>query len=353
MFNATSVNPRTRRLLIYFPPLFCCIILSYCFFDPSLPLRNDTPECTNYTTIEATLNYPDSSICTLYIDDKNDKELTLSSLPCSLSDSDGKQCDTRTSFQPWPGSYYFLTSGYSTKKLHLILGTNRLGLYKGILRITDQEGSAISLPYKIRKFFLEPFDETYLSPHFWHYYKSAEDTNITFDYTDKKLAFSFKKDSTSGNMYHSTGIRSAFTLSSSFAFTIGFELRDEMNKGFEAAVFISDSPDTGRWVGSKAGISIIGKKGWLDIKCRSVFGQFFSKETQHTTGFLGISRRDSTLLYIYHDGNPLSTPDTLIEYAYPSEEVYVHLKMSVDNTIKERTCYWNDFIINSGIIHFN
>ncbi|MBN1576352.1 MAG: hypothetical protein JW913_07370 [Chitinispirillaceae bacterium] len=322
-----------------------------CFFDADLPLENDPPAC-NRSEILTSLIYPDSSVCTLSITDRNDTVLSLSILPCDSPDIDSMQCDSPGA-QPWPGTFEFLSTGYGEKQLRLSLDTNRMGHYSGILLLQDADDEAVRIPYSIEKQFFDPFNTYPLSEEIWQPYVTNDSLHIGFDYIDGKIVFSFDSIGNSPAIPLFTGIRSRFSLPSGFRATIDFKLRDEMDEGFEVAFFISSSPDTGRWSGEKAGIVISGVNGRLRFECRSINLQSYSYESNTASGEIGIYRADSTIRYYLHDGNPAVIPKPLtVQFYSPDTPVYVHLKMTVRDLYKKRNCYWNDFSIPEGIINF-
>ncbi len=328
------------------------MICSACFFDADLPLRNDPPVCTNVLHIRSTLIYPDSSVCTLLIDDLNDTALSLSVVPCTTTSLDSGACDSLP-LLPWPGEYMFLATGYGTKKLHLLLDTNRMGCYSGMLLLRDEDRATLPIPYSIEKKFLDAFDSYPPDDDLWQSYVTDDSLHIGFDYIDGKLIFAFEHSDDSLHVPLCTGIRSTFSLPSAFYTTIDFKLRDEMDEAFEVGFFISSSPDTGRWSGERAGIFISGVNGRLRFECRSIDLQSYSYESRGTSGELGIGRTDSTISYFFHDGNPVSIPKPLTTQFYPAAvPVYIHLKMTVRDLSRERNCYWNDFSIPEGSISF-
>jgi hypothetical protein len=328
------------------------LTLCRCLFDADLPLENDPPACTNRSEIRASLVYPDSSLCTLSIIDRNDAALSLRELPCGGDEATGVPCDSQHP-QPWAGSFEFLSTGYAEKRLRLSFGTNRMGVYRGMLLLADAASATLRLPYTIEKIFLDPFDAFPLSATTWQPYHRDDPLHLGFDYIDKKLTFSFTRSGDTSGTPLSTGIRTRFSLPSAFHATIDFKLRDEMDDAFEVAFFISSSSDTGRWAGDKAGSFITGNNGRLRIECRSINLQSYSYESGTTAGELGISRTDSTISYYFHDGNPAVIPKPLATQLYPADiPVYVHLKMTVRDHLKDRHCSWNDFTISSGTIVF-
>ena len=322
-----------------------------CFFDADLPLQNDSPSCTNRSEIKATLLYPESSVCTLSISDRNDSMVSLSAVPGNAMTGDGLSYDSLSI--PWPGRYEFLSTGYGVKLLHLLLDTNRMGRYNGILLLQDAASATLRIPYDIEKKFIDPFDTSPLSDDVWESYVTDDSLHLGFDYIDGKLAFTFRRSDDTLHAPLSTGIRSRFSLPSSFFATVDFKLRDEMDEAFEVGFFISSSSDTGRWAGGQAGIFISGVNGRLRFECRSINLQSYSYETSVVAGELGMARTDSTITYYLHDGNPAVVPLPLTFQTYPAEvPVYMHLKMIVRDLSKDRNCYWNDFTVPEGLISF-
>jgi hypothetical protein len=339
----------SRRILLAAP-----VILfggGGCFFDADLPLKNNVPVCTN-PPIVRNLVFPDSMVCTLSVEDKNDSIVAIEAVLCPEADI-RSVCDTNVRV-PWPGNTVLLQSGFGTKKMQLLLDTNRMGYYNGFLVLTDAYTSAGSLPFIISRIFLDPFDGYPLDPAWWHPYATGGTTHIGFDYVDRKIVFSFDKNSVGGTgVPGSTGIRTVFSLPSDFYATVDVKLRDEMDDAFEVGFFISTSTDTGRWSGDRAGIYISGSGGRLRFECRSVDLQSYSFETNVTGGELGIRRAASTISYFFHDGNPAVIPVALTSQTFNRDvPVYLHLKMSVQNSVRNRNCYWNDFCIPEGQIRF-
>ncbi len=330
------------------------VVFTSCFFNADAPLHNDPPTCLDMSDASMlldSLRYPDSSLCTLNITDRNDTSFSLSILRCT--DSANSACLDSQQESPWPGSYEFLTTGFDVKKLLLFFPTNRMGTYLGTLLLRDDAGAKLLIPYTIQKIFFDPFDTFPIQSRYWRSYKEGDTANLTFDLTDKKLMFSFKKNPDSPMNALSTGIRSVFQVQDSFEITVNFKLRDEMNEGFEIGFFVSSSPDTGKLTGKKAGIFISGFNQKIRMECRSIFLQNNNFDTNAVSGTIGISRSDSTVTYFVRDGKSVKNPLARIQHFFPRGiPVYIHLKMTESDQLKDRHCYWNDLVINKGDLIF-
>jgi hypothetical protein len=337
-----------KRLLT--PMIAVLLCVNSCFFDADIPLRNDPPACENISNVKKTLFHPDSSVCTLLISDRNDQSLSVAALDCSTS-SDRPFCDSQKTVS-WPGEYRFLSTGYGIKQIHLLLDTNRMGVYRGILLLEDEQHAVIKIPYAITKQFVDRFDTYPLSSSLWQPYRENDSINLRYDYIDHKLNFTFKQSSENLTSPRTTGIHSRFSITSSFYTSVKFKLRDEMDDAFETAFFISSSPDTNLWSGERAGIFISGVGNRLIFECRSTDLQNFHFETTISSGEIAISRSDTLVHFFFYDGNPSASPQALATETYPAEKpVYIHMKMTVSDLAKDRNCYWNDFLVSEGVIN--
>jgi hypothetical protein len=349
MANPSLLNELTMKTISLFF-LVCFLFCVSCFYDADLPLQNDPPVCLDSSKINASLFFPDSSLCTLHITDRNDRCFSLSIAPDG--DSIMLSCPDSQNQPPWPGSYEFFTTGYETKLLHLFFPTNRMGIYNGILLLRDDAGAKLRIPFRIQKIFFEPFDTLPLCDRYWQTYKDDYSTHIKFDFTDKKIKFVFNKDSNTLSPC-GTGIRSIFNISDSLKTAVGFKLREEMTDSFELGFFLSTSFDTGKWDGEKAGIFFSGSKGRLRLECRSINLQSYSYEINAISGELCISRIDSTIRYFFHDGNPAIVPKPIINYYFPAHApVFIHLRMSVFTQIKECYCSLSNLTVSMGALNF-
>lgn len=318
-----------------------------CVYDTGIPLTNNTPKCTNYK-INDTVFYPRGDLCTLSISDLNDTRLYLS----TLSSCDSAICDSNSDTIPWPGSYNLLNENYGEKRISLSLDTNLLGRYSGTIVVRDARRAAVFIPYKVWNIFSEPFDSCPLSTVYWKQYRANDTSTIRFDYTDKKLMFSFD-NTVPPDAPHSTGIASNFTISGDFNITVDFKLRDEMTDGFETGFFVSTSPDTGKWSGDVSGLFLQGGNGRIRMECKSVDMQSYSRDFNSSSGKLGINRSGSEIKYYYYDGNPLVKPEPISSLIFSaSDSVYVHMTMRTADRTRSRHVLWNDFNISSGRINF-
>jgi hypothetical protein len=334
---------------IYYLSIVGVIIFASCVFNSDIPLKNDPPVCQNPSALQnARVNYPDSMLCTLHVIDRNDSVVSLSVRPPAAPPVAGRA--NLPSLLPWPGSYDILSAGYGTKDLRLFYPGSRLGMYEGTLFIEDKAGEIDSISFAIQKIFLDPFDSPGQFDRSWTSYSQADSTNIQFN--DKMLMFFFKAQSQSAPP-RSTGIRSNFRLQDSFTATVDVKLRDAMNEGFEIGFFVSDSPDSSRWVGKKAGIFLSGANGRISLEYRSIDFQSSSRETAGTSGKLGINRTDSTITYFFKDRDSVINPPEIVSQHFPPNiPVYLHLKMTVFDQIKDRHCSWKDLTITKGTLIF-
>lgn len=309
-----------------------------CIFDPHIPIRNNPPVCTNMQSIDKTIFYPESSICTLYISDLNDRHLQISFIQNDSPDTLPCFC-----------SFQCINESFDLKYIYLWLNTNLLKTYTGSLFIKDSHQEQTMIPYRIRSIFLEHFDSFPLSAKNWTYYSNPEAKHLRFDYIDRKLQFVF--DSTSQEL--STGIRSNFKIGGDFTASIELKLRDEMKDGFTVNFFISNSADTGKWDGDIAGISISGLQSSMKLDCKSIELQNYSRVEKMTSGELKLSRKGSLLNYYFNDGTTSSDSQPVITHSYlPDDSVYIHLKMTVSDLSKVRHCSWNNFAVTEGIFSF-
>lgn len=315
------------------------IVLFSCVFDPDIALVNDKPQCTSHRSIVKCIYYPESIVCTLSVTDLNDA--SLKALVCPESDSSlSSASDTFL----WYGNCTLLQENYNIKKLAISLDTNLMGLYSGVLLITDSYGAYAGLPFEINNIFCDSFDSPDLSG-YWNNYITGDTNAINFDFTDRKLQFLFSE---SDNIL-SDGIRSAFRISGDFSITVDLKLRDEMTDGFETSFFISNSQDTGRWGVKTGGIFLSGKQNQLILECRSVNLQSYIIDEDRNSGKLGMTRQGSKLSFFYTDGDPRIKPQPITTHEYYADSaVYVHLRMKVSELSKTRHCLWNNFMVVKG-----
>lgn len=335
--------------LVLFTSGAALLMFSTCAFDLEIPLENDVPECIGRTEIKKILIYPERSVCTLQIDDQNDRSHVF-----YVNFSDTMSGRDTHNLQAWPGNVDLLTGGYESKSYHVQFDTARLGLYSGDLILKDADSAVLTVPLEILNVLSDPFDDFPLSTSNWAGYAANDSMHIHFNYIDRKLEYMFQAESLKSGVRNSTGIRSRYALASDLVASVNLKLRDEMDDAFEVAFFISTSPDTSRWSGQKAGVFISGIDKRLRIECRSVDLQSFSFESTLAAGELGIARVDSTVNFYFHDGNPLVQPQSLTSQNFPAEvPVFIHLKMIVKNHDKIRSCQWSDFMVTKGVVSFS
>jgi len=315
---------------------FAIMIPCGCMYDTGIPLQNDPPEIINSLMIEKTLRFPDSIICTLAINDLNDRSLSISALPDSGNST------------VWDGTIKALDSGLEMKHYEIAACSERMGVYNGIFTVTDERGDSDSLPYAIRKLFIDPFDVFPADTSLWRSYRDS-DEQITFDFIDSKLLFLF--DTLGDTSIYSTGIRSRFNLSAPLNTSIDFDLRDDMDDAFEIVFFLSTSPDTGKWSGDVAGFYLTGNQGRVRVNCRSISMQSFSREIDFNRGTMQLALTHDQISYTCYNGDPGILPSALTTFSYNyHDSLYVHLKMTVANHSRERHCGWNNFKVTEGLI---
>jgi hypothetical protein len=295
------------------------------------------------TSINKTLFFPESTVCTLFVSDLNDKRFSCSIFP------DSSISNPPVNIPEWPGTCKLLNETFDTKSILLTMNPKKPGSYKGVLLISDNHNAFTSLPYSITAQFYESFDSHPLLSHNWRLYNSNDSFTVKIDYPDKKLLLIF--DTTETTLYHATGIVSRFRLAGDFRISIDFRIRDDMIDGFETGFFVSTSSDTGKWSGDITGIYLKGNQNHIRLECKSVNLQSFSKEVDNFNGNLCISRDSSNIDFYYHDGNPLQNPIPITRFTGSSEDtVFIHIKMVVKDRKRLRHSLWNDFYITKGSI---
>ncbi len=320
---------------LFRPHVFLCLCALWicCTYDTELPLQNYEPRC-GVSEIQKVLLFPDSVVCTLTVDDLNDRFLRF-----SLQSDDSNSCE-------WAHSSRFLEEEYGPKRLILYHTSDVMGSFSGFLNIRDDYGGKLSIPYRIDKHFRDSFGSFPLDNRVWLPYSSGDQSGISFDHLDKKLLFLFGNADTS---LLSAGIRSVFTVSDDFRISVTFKLRDDMAEGFEAAFFVSTSSDTGKWIGQKAGMYVSGNRGGLRMSCRSVNFQIQSSEMDCDFGEMIIRRTGEDIEYLLHDGDPSNEPISLSVHKFlPQEPIFVHMRMKVDDCSRVRSCSWKNFSVHEG-----
>lgn len=314
-----------------------------CTYDTGLPLQNDAPECISHSFVQENLFYPESTVCTLRVADLNDKTFDLSLI--------GKEASALSSDFAWCENG---GATYGTKEVYFHMPTSVVGTHSGAICICDHQGTADTVHYSVTKTFRDELDRYPLDAANWEPYSREDSSLLRFDYKDRKLIFVFPPENgDEETAVKSTGIRSQFSVSGNFELKIDFKLRDDMTEGFELAFFVSTSSATGRWDGQVAGFFVSGNEGRVRLTCRSVQFQIQSKDIDFYSGELALSRQNDTLEYFYHDGNPLKDPLSLAVHGFPPDSpLYVHLRMTVDDRSKIRSCAWNNFVASRGELRF-
>lgn len=327
-------------------PALLCLFFS-CAFDMDIPLENDLPSSVDQLSITKNLIYPDSFIGKVSISDLNDKSLHINSTDCVFPLNKNNNNSNFFLFRN-------LDTTYSTKHIELLLNSSLMGIYSGNFLIADDHNGQLKLPFNIFLQFQDPFDNYPLSKSWWSLYKVG-DPCIGFDYTDRKLRFRIEEGKTETQI--TTGLRSNFKLVGDFSTSIDFNLPENMRDGFECSFFVSTSPDTGTWNGSKAGFFISGNNGSVIFECRSTMFQSYSVDTSRiSSGSLKLVRKLNQLSFFFYrnsTNSQLSNDPPLSTLSFESDDtLFVHLRFIVKDKLKERYCMWNNFSVQEGLIEF-
>jgi hypothetical protein len=335
--------------MILFRILLLALLCQFfsCAFDTNIPLENDLPSPVDIAPINRNLIYPDSLISILSISDLNDKSLHINPTDCIFPLEKNHNNSGFFLFHP-------LDTAYTTKHIELLLKSSLMGNYSGNFLISDNHNGRIKLPFNISLQFKDLFDSYPLSKTWWSLYKD-NDSNIGFDYIDRKLLFEIAEGESETQT--TTGLRSKFKLVGDFSTIIDFNLREDMRDGFEFGFFVSTSPDTGMWSGSKAGFFISGNNGSVIFQCKSTMFQSFSLDTSKiSSGTLKLVRNQDQLSFFFYrnsTSSQLFNGPPLISFSFKSaDSLYVHLRFVAKDGLKERYCMWNNFSVQEGLIAF-
>ena len=327
-------------------PLLPLIFLFFsCAFDPDIPLENDIPSSIDPDSINKILIYPDSTIGKVSVSDLNDKSLHINSTDCVYPLNNG-------TFNPF--LFHNRDTTYDTKHIDFLLKSSLMGTYSGNFLIFDDHNGQIKLPFSITLRFQDSFDIYPLSKALWQLYKD-NDSCIGFDYIDRKLRF--RIDEGASETQITTGLRSNFKLVGDFSTFIDFNLREEMRDGFECGFFVSTSPDTGKWSGSKAGFFISGNNGSTLFECKSTMLQSYSVDTSRiSSGSYKLVRKQNRISFFFYrnatNSQSLNNPP-LVTFSFEANDtLFVHLRFIAKDGLKERYCMWNNFSVQEGQIAF-
>jgi hypothetical protein len=317
-----------------------------CQFDTSLDLQNNTP-CFNADTVfRATVRYPDSSLCTLRVQDLNDSALAFG--VCFSRDSTDTVCPDP---EPWPWQYHWSGDLPGTASLCLSLDPCSLGFFSGFFHIADTAGAACTLPFVYTVALTDSLNRYPLPPNIWEIEPAEDSAFVGLDFFNQKVRFSFPP--TGDATPASTGLCSRFALAGDLETSIRFQLRDDMRDGFEVSFRISTSPLSGPWDGDKTGFAISGLQSHVRFTCASVNMQTDSRDIsrnfQEFAGYLNITRRGDSVGYQFVPGDPQLPVIPMNRFVFPGDKaVYVHIRMSVDDRLRTRHCLWSDFRVKRG-----
>jgi len=279
--------------------------------------------------------YPDSLIDSLTVSDLNDSIVTVSNL--------------------WIGSSGLIQKTLGPKTVLLFYPGNQLGSFSGQFDIVDQQNGKCTVGYNFSKVYIETFDLLPMKD--WVFYNTQDTGNYIkrnfISIADATLEFIFpQSDSESLSPVCKTGIRSSFRIKGDFTCSVEFFLLEFLKNGYECGFFVSTSQDTGQWAGDVAGIYLSAINASTEIKCKSNNGLVSTTVRDYFSGVLWLSKTDTTMNFIYSSmGN--SVQDTLNRLTFTiSDDLYIHLRMVVDNRLETRSCSWNNLTIHKGTLVF-
>ena len=316
-----------------------------------VPLQNDVPFIVNDTCINKILYYPDTIICTLQVEDLNDKLFQISSIIFDTLPGDSVSADTIN----WPGNYKQLDNVYDTKEIVLMMPGSLMGASQGMLLITDGYNASVTLPYHVIKTLRDTFDIFSPDIAIWKTYCESDTSCIQPFQILSNYVLRFLLDA-SQNL-KSTGMRSNYRLKGDFCININFgliELAFEELNGVEVNFIISTSPDTVQWSGIDAGLYLRGAFDRLQVRAAKGLDAT-SKYINYYSGNMRIEKKDTVVSLYCWQGNPQIVPDPLIDVSFSSIDTlfYVHLKMSVDTLDFARHCIWDNFSLDHGEMIFD
>jgi hypothetical protein len=324
------------RICPLYGALLSGMLFSGCMHDVDLPLRNDTPVLSlTPDTLVRTLTYPESTLCTLQVADKNDTLLFID--------------------YSWPGSSQELTTGFGQKSIVLFFGTLCMGQYNGMSTVYDRADARDTFYYAITRQFSDNFDRSTLDS-FWPLYSPADTAFVRHKYLSDKdaaLQFIFPADSGQGlSGVRRAGVRSLFSITGDFSCSIEFTIFNGLRLGAETAFFVSTSRDTGLWDGDAAGVYISGNDAAMQLKCKSINGQVSSKISTITTGKLCLAQTGDRMTYLYRPMGADSY-DTIARFQFVEyETLFVHFRTIVTDTVLTHESIFNNFLLSKGQLVF-
>ncbi len=332
---------------------FIVLLGTFSCHNLSVPLENNTPVLINYTQINKTIYYPDTTVCTLQVADLNDTILSIATVTTDTVSPDSIYIDTI----PWPGNYFQTTKNYDIKNIVLSLPGCGLCCLDGSLLISDDGGRSISVPYDIQKHFQDTFSQTYPDSVLWKSYRGNDTAHIQSDYIPlhQNYVLKFVFDTNCVLTNKSVGLRSNFGIIGDFSIFIDFgliELSFERLNGVTVSFFVSTSSDTTQWAGIEAGLYLYGMESRLRVRAAKGFDGK-SQDINFYSGKMKISRKNNELSLYCWKGTEQNDSDPIKTVSYSDDDtVYVHMQMKVDSLNDTRFCDWDNFSITSGEIVF-
>jgi hypothetical protein len=352
-FFQTEMKTQAYKLLRYGCILlvFVLLVLTSCFFDTSVELNNNPPECVNYIdSISKVIPYPSTTVCTLHIKDMNDKQFYFSLRDCSFPKRDTIQWSSNCA----PFNFEALNSSYSLKQVELSLQSNTIGKYKGFFEITDNYQSAITIPFEINHTFTSPFFDKF-ETRYWNTYGN-NDPPPSISSIDHKLELRFN----AGNYaVKHKGIISRFRLAGDFTISTVFDLQEKMDSSFQALFFVSKNPDTGStWHLNTTGINIsnIPSNKRLSFTYWSTSLQTIYNDANPSDsgkGILQLRRHNDTIYYSYFKNKDVytSTPSVSKLVFNYADTVFVKMEFIINPLLNEsHSCLWGEFTVEQGTI---
>jgi hypothetical protein len=326
------------------------LIAPGCQFDTSIELRNNPPHWSVDQTLQRTLLFPDSTLCTLRVEDLNDSVLDFRA--CFTGDSADTICNNPG---PWPWSCQWSDVTLGERSIRCLIDPCSLGAFFGRFRVSDNQGAAMVVPFSFSMVIADPFNRYPITPEFWVPEPLSDSTFIGFDFLNSKLKFSFSE--TTDSAPASAGLRSRFALSGDLETSVQFQLRDDMREGFEVAFRISTSSSASPWDGDKTGFVIIGLPNHVRFTCSSVNMQTDSRDVSRNfpefAGYLKIARQVDSVEYQFIPGDPQLPVLPMNKFSFPADSaVFVHIRMSVTDRLRARHCLWSDFGVTRGRLRF-
>lgn len=319
----------------------------------TIPLQNDSPHVVNDTCVQKTLYYPDSIVCTLAVEDRNDTVLAVRAITSDTIDS-----MVTTDTISWIGHCSQLNSSFETKYFLLTLPQVCMGSYQGLLMINDLHDERTFIPYLVNKTFIEPFNTFPDDTARWRKYNPSDTMHakrilgFSNNYVLKYFLDTCKDSST---QCYATGVKSNFSLKGDFSVSVEFEfinLSFEKLKDAKISFIVSNSSDTSLWSGIAAGISLFGVNDRLTITAGKGLDAI-SQDFPSFTGYMKIQRKDEKLSMHCWYGNPdiITTPLKIVSYS-AKDSVFIHLCMSVKDLKYPRYSMWDNVTITKGQMIF-